>query len=45
VDAGSIADSWRQQPGTPVYGLRAGAAEVSRALAEATREHGDAHRG
>ncbi len=24
VDSGSLDDSWRQQPGTPVYGLREG---------------------
>ncbi|GAA1950463.1 NAD(P)-binding domain-containing protein [Kitasatospora viridis] len=35
VDSGGIADSWRQQPGTPVYGLRAGTPEVTEALAEA----------
>ncbi|QTE01021.1 NADPH-dependent F420 reductase [Streptomyces cyanogenus] len=38
VDAGTIADSWRQQPGTPVYGLRAGRAAVEKALAEASPE-------
>jgi predicted dinucleotide-binding enzyme len=38
VDAGGIDDSWRQQPGTPVYGLRAGAEEVKKALTEASRE-------
>ncbi|GGT04166.1 NADPH-dependent F420 reductase [Streptomyces chromofuscus] len=36
VDAGGIDESWRQQPGTPVYGLRAGTAEVTKALASAT---------
>ncbi|MFE2878992.1 NADPH-dependent F420 reductase [Streptomyces roseus] len=36
VDAGAIEDSWRQQPGTPVYGLRAGTDAVVRALAEAS---------
>ncbi|MEU6865446.1 NAD(P)-binding domain-containing protein [Streptomyces sp. NPDC046876] len=36
VDAGGLDDSWRQQPGTPVYGLRAGAEAVARALAEAS---------
>jgi 8-hydroxy-5-deazaflavin:NADPH oxidoreductase len=36
VDAGGIDESWRQQPGTPVYGLRAGTEEVRRALAEAS---------
>ena len=38
VDAGGIDDSWRQQPDTPVYGLQAGAAEVTKALAEASPE-------
>ncbi|MTE17802.1 NADP oxidoreductase [Streptomyces sp. TRM43335] len=38
VDAGGIDDSWRQQPGTPVYGLRAGAEEVAEALAAASPE-------
>ncbi|MEU9665397.1 NAD(P)-binding domain-containing protein [Streptomyces bobili] len=36
VDAGGIDDSWRQQPDTPVYGLRGGVDEVTRALAEAS---------
>lgn len=38
VDAGGIDDSWRQQPDTPVYGLRAGVEEVTKALAEASPE-------
>jgi len=38
VDTGTLADSWRQQPGTPVYGLRAGVDEVTKALAEAPKE-------
>ncbi|WP_345579203.1 NADPH-dependent F420 reductase [Streptomyces prasinosporus] len=38
VDAGGIDDSWRQQPGTPVYGLRAGAEAVAEALAKASPE-------
>ncbi|MGW0884089.1 NADPH-dependent F420 reductase [Streptomyces sp. NPDC002671] len=38
VDSGGIDDSWRQQPGTPVYGLREGTAAVQKALAEAPRE-------
>ena len=38
VDAGGLEDSWRQQPGTPVYGLREGADGVTKALAEASRE-------
>ncbi|MFD1832300.1 MULTISPECIES: NADPH-dependent F420 reductase [Streptomyces] len=38
VDAGGIDESWRQQPGTPVYGMRGGVEEVARALAEASPE-------
>ncbi|MEU6609633.1 NAD(P)-binding domain-containing protein [Streptomyces shenzhenensis] len=38
VDAGGIDESWRQQPGTPVYGLRAGAEAVRQALAKASPE-------
>jgi predicted dinucleotide-binding enzyme len=38
VDAGGLDDSWRQQPGTPVYGLRGDAAAVTKALAEASSE-------
>ncbi len=48
VDAGSLADSWRQQPGTPVYGAPyglfsdpagkpAGESAIRAALAHATR--------
>ncbi|MFD9684621.1 NADPH-dependent F420 reductase [Kitasatospora sp. NPDC059146] len=44
VDAGGIDESWRQQPATPVYGLRAGVAAVTRALAEASPERPEAHR-
>ena len=36
VDAGGLAESWRQQPGTPVYGTDYDAAGVRRALSEAT---------
>ncbi len=35
VDAGHLADSWRQQPGTPVYGLAAGTEGIKEALAKA----------
>jgi predicted dinucleotide-binding enzyme len=35
VDAGSIDDSWRQQPGTPVYGADFDAEGVRKALAAA----------
>jgi hypothetical protein len=44
VDAGSIDDSWRQQPGTPVYGRDFDAAGVRAALAEATPDRGPAWR-
>ncbi|KXV69172.1 NADP oxidoreductase [Acetobacter malorum] len=36
VDAGSLAESWRQQPGTPVYCGDFDAAGVRKALAEAS---------
>lgn len=45
VDAGGIDDSWRQQPGTPVYGLRAGVDAVTEALAEASPERRPEFRG
>ncbi|MBT2406119.1 MULTISPECIES: NADPH-dependent F420 reductase [unclassified Streptomyces] len=45
VDAGGLDDSWRQQPDTPVYGLRAGADAVSKALAEASPVRQEAFRG
>lgn len=35
VDAGSLAESWRQQPGMPVYGAEADADGVRRLLGEA----------
>ena len=38
VDGGSLAESWRQQPGTPVYGADLDAAGVQRALSEASPE-------
>lgn len=38
VDAGSLDESWRQQPGTPVFGTDFDAAGVRRALAEASPE-------
>ena len=38
VDAGGLDDSWRQQPGTPVYGADFDVAGVRRALASASRE-------
>jgi predicted dinucleotide-binding enzyme len=38
VDGGGLDDSWRQQPGTPVYGTDFDAAGVRRGLQEASRE-------
>lgn len=38
VDAGSLDESWRQQPGTPVYGNRGDAEAIEKALAEASSE-------
>jgi predicted dinucleotide-binding enzyme len=38
VDAGSLDESWRQQPGTAVYGTDLDAESVRKALAEATPE-------
>jgi 8-hydroxy-5-deazaflavin:NADPH oxidoreductase len=40
VDAGGLDESWRQQPGTPVYTTDLDANGVRRALAEAKRERG-----
>lgn len=45
VDAGGIDESWRQQPDTPVYGLREGVEAVTKALAEASPERPAAFRG
>ncbi|MBT2470820.1 NAD(P)-binding domain-containing protein [Streptomyces sp. ISL-66] len=45
VDSGGIDDSWRQQPGTPVYGLRAGTEAVVKALAEASPERPEDFKG
>lgn len=45
VDAGGLEESWRQQPGTPVYCTDFDAAGVRRALAEASRERGPEWRG
>ncbi|SDM78545.1 NADPH-dependent F420 reductase [Actinacidiphila guanduensis] len=39
VDAGPLADSWRQQPGTPVYTADLDAAGVRAALDAATPQH------
>lgn len=38
VDAGTIAESWRQHPGTPVYGKDFGRADTIAALAAASPE-------
>ncbi|SRR5579883_1374535 len=38
IDDGGLDDSWRQQPGTPVYDIDRDAAGVKRALAEARRD-------
>ncbi len=38
VDAGTLADSWRQQPGTPVYGADLDIDGTETALASARRE-------
>jgi len=38
VDAGTLDESWRQQPGTPVYGADLDAEGVRRALSEALKE-------
>ncbi|MER6411912.1 NADPH-dependent F420 reductase [Streptomyces humidus] len=45
VDAGGVDDSWRQQPGTPVYGLRAGVEAVTEALAAASPRRPEEFRG
>ncbi|WP_435210300.1 NADPH-dependent F420 reductase [Streptomyces sp. bgisy034] len=45
VDAGGLDDFWRQQPGTPVYGLRADSKGVIEELAAAGPERGPEFRG
>src|SRR5207249_1251284 len=37
VDAGALADSWRQQPGTPAYSQDLDASRLTAALAAADR--------
>src|SRR5262249_38939703 len=37
VDTGRLADSWKQQPGTPVYGTDLDSEATGRALATASR--------
>jgi len=44
IDAGTIDESWRQQPGTPVYAADLDAAGVIRALAEASPERPESFR-
>lgn len=44
VDAGRLDESWRQQPGTPVYGAALDAAATERALAQAGRDRPPAFR-
>ncbi len=38
VDSGGLDDSWRQQPGTPVYGSQGDVDAIVKALSEASRE-------
>src|ERR1700729_2748108 len=44
VDGGTLAESWRQQPGTPVYGADLDAEGAIRALSAASPERPDAFR-
>ncbi|MEV6417081.1 NADPH-dependent F420 reductase [Kribbella sp. NPDC051718] len=45
VDTGSLTDSWRQQPGSPVYVADADADGVRKLLAEASPDRQDAFKG
>jgi len=45
IDAGGLDESWRQQPGTPVYTMDFDASGVKRALSEATKERKQEFRG
>lgn len=45
VDAGGLDESWRQQPATPVYGLREGLTGVTEALAAASPVRTEEFRG
>ncbi len=38
IDAGDLDESWRQQPGTPVYAKDFGAAGVRHALSKANKD-------
>lgn len=44
IDAGMLAQSWRQQPGTPAYCTELTAAELAAALAAANQERAPAYR-
>ena len=44
VDAGSLDESWRQQPGTPVYGTDLDAEGLKKALKEASQKRSAAFR-
>ena len=44
LDAGSLTESWRQQPGTPVYSTGLPLDTAGQALADATREQTDSWR-
>lgn len=44
VDGGALAESWRQQPGTPVYGSDLDSEAAVRALSEASPERTEAFR-
>jgi predicted dinucleotide-binding enzyme len=45
IDGGTIEESWRQQPGTPGYGLELRTEDARRALAEASPERAPAFSG
>jgi hypothetical protein len=45
VDAGGLEESWRQQPGTPVYATDLDAEGVRRTLAAASKDRGPEWRG
>ena len=45
VDAGGLDESWRQQPGTPVYGTDLDVEDVKRALSQASRERSPEFKG
>jgi hypothetical protein len=41
VDAGTLDESWRQQPGTPVYGTDFDVAGLRKGLAQAKKERAE----